>query len=60
MALDLTIAKGSAVISDLIYLDRFKHVAELTRLGADIELTNNTAVVKGVKKLTGAKSRCST
>jgi UDP-N-acetylglucosamine 1-carboxyvinyltransferase len=51
----MTIAKGSSVISDSIYLDRFKHVAELARLGANIELIKNSAVVKGVKKLTGAK-----
>ncbi len=51
----MTIAKGSAVITDSIYLDRFKHVAELTRLGANIDLLKNSAVVKGVKKLTGAK-----
>ena len=38
-----------------IYFDRFKHVPELNRLGAQIEIKNNSAVVKGVKKLKGAK-----
>ncbi len=51
----MTIAKGSSVITDSIYYDRFKHVPELLRLGADIELNKNVAVIKGVKKLRGAK-----
>ncbi len=51
----MSIAKGSATITDSIYYDRFKHVPELTRLGADIVLNHNAAIVHGVKKLTGAK-----
>lgn len=51
----MSLAKGSSVITDTIYYDRFKHVPELVRLGADIELNKNIAVVKGVKKLVGAK-----
>ena len=51
----MTIARGSTVVTDTIYYDRFKHVPELIRLGADIELQENAAVVKGVKKITGAK-----
>jgi UDP-N-acetylglucosamine 1-carboxyvinyltransferase len=51
----MTVARGSSVITDSIYYDRFKHVPELIRLGADIELQKNAAIVKGVKKLTGAK-----
>jgi UDP-N-acetylglucosamine 1-carboxyvinyltransferase len=51
----MTLAKGSSTITDSIYFDRFKHVPELVRLGADIELNENVAVVRGVKKLTGAK-----
>lgn len=46
---------GTAVVTDSIYYDRFKHVFELNRLGANIELNKNVAVVKGVRKLTGAK-----
>jgi len=49
-----SIANGTSVIEDTIYLDRFTHVAELQRLGARIELKNNVAVVKGVEKLSGA------
>ncbi len=50
----MSIAKGSSVVTDTIYFDRFKHVPELLRLGADIELVNNAAHIRGVKKLTGA------
>ena len=51
----MAIARGEAVITDTIYMDRFKHVPELIRLGASIELEGNSAVVKGVKRLTGTK-----
>lgn len=47
-------ANGSSVITEEIYQDRFTHVAELNRLGANISLEGNVAVVKGVKKLIGA------
>ena len=51
----MSLANGTSTITDNIYFDRFKHVPELIRLGADIELINNSAVVRGVKKLKGAK-----
>ncbi|MDI6803229.1 MAG: UDP-N-acetylglucosamine 1-carboxyvinyltransferase [Bacteroidota bacterium] len=51
----MALAEGSSVITDTIYYDRFKHVPELMRLGANIDLNENVAVVRGVKKLTGAK-----
>ncbi len=51
----MTLAKGTSTVTDNIYLDRFKHVPELKRLGADIEMRNNSAIVKGVNQLTGAK-----
>ncbi len=50
----MSVAKGSSTITDTIYFDRFKHVPELVRLGADIELAQNAAHVRGVKELTGA------
>ncbi len=49
----MSVAKGSSVVTDTIYLDRFKHVPELVRLGADIRTKNNSAFVTGVKSLTG-------
>ncbi len=51
----MALAKGSSVVTDKIYFDRFKHVPELARLGANIELQENVAIVHGVKELTGAK-----
>ncbi|MBI5215519.1 MAG: UDP-N-acetylglucosamine 1-carboxyvinyltransferase [Ignavibacteriae bacterium] len=51
----MALAKGTSVITDTIYFDRFKHVPELIRLGANIEISKNAAIVKGVKQLTGAK-----
>jgi UDP-N-acetylglucosamine 1-carboxyvinyltransferase len=50
----MSIAGGTSVVTDSIYLDRFKHVPELIRLGANIELKENAAIVRGVKQLTGA------
>ena len=41
-------------VTDTIYLDRFTHVPELRRLGADIQVEQNTAIVKGVERLQGA------
>src|SRR5439155_11208672 len=49
-----SIADGTSVITDTIYLDRFTHVPELSRLGADIRLEQNTAIVHGVEHLQGA------
>ena len=49
-----TLLDGISVITDTIYPDRFTHVAELRRLGADIRLDGNSAVVKGMDKLSGA------
>jgi len=51
----MTLANGTSTVTDTIYLDRFNHVPELNRLGASIELVNNSAIVRGVKKLRGAK-----
>jgi len=51
----MSIVNGVSTVTDTIYFDRFKHVPELNRLGAQIELDQNTAVVTGTKKLKGAK-----
>jgi UDP-N-acetylglucosamine 1-carboxyvinyltransferase len=53
MALD-TVAEGSGVIRETIFENRFMHAVELQRLGADIRIDGNTAVVKGVERLDGA------
>jgi UDP-N-acetylglucosamine 1-carboxyvinyltransferase len=49
------VADGTSVVEDTIYLDRFTHVPELARMGAQIELKGNVAVVKGVARLSGAQ-----
>src|ERR1039457_4538952 len=51
----MSLADGTSRVTDSIYLDRFKHVPELQRLGADITMNENCAYIKGVKKLMGAK-----
>ncbi|MDX5364077.1 MAG: UDP-N-acetylglucosamine 1-carboxyvinyltransferase [Pseudazoarcus pumilus] len=49
-----TVAEGSAVIRETIFENRFMHAVELQRLGADIAIDGNTAVVRGVARLEGA------
>ena len=50
----MAVSRGSSVITETIFENRFMHVAELRRLGADIAVEGHHAVVKGVKKLKGA------
>ena len=50
----MSITPGISIIKDTIYLDRFNHIPELKRLGADIEVESNCAIVKGVDSLLGA------
>jgi UDP-N-acetylglucosamine 1-carboxyvinyltransferase len=50
----MTSAKGESVVSETIFENRMMHVPELQRMGADIALRGNTAVVSGPAKLTGA------
>jgi UDP-N-acetylglucosamine 1-carboxyvinyltransferase len=50
----LSVADGTSTITDTIYADRFTHVAELQRLGADVRVDGNTATIQGVASLSGA------
>ena len=54
MALN-SIADGSSTITETIFENRFMHVPELSRMGANLKLEGNTVVCKGVKVLSGAK-----
>ncbi len=54
MAVVLTKAKGTSVITESIFENRFKYVDELTRMGANIRVEGNVAIIDGVKRLTGA------
>lgn len=49
-----TLADGSSVVKETIFENRFMHIPELMRMGADIEIKGNTAHIRGVKKLYGA------
>jgi len=51
----MAVADGTSTIEETIFENRFMHVMELVRMGANIESHGNLAVVKGVKKLTGAE-----
>jgi len=48
------IAEGNATITETIFENRFMHVQEMNRLGADIAIEGNTAIARGVEKLSGA------
>ena len=50
----LTLTRGISVITEKVYPDRFMHVAELNRMGSDVHLEKGSAIVKGVKNLSGA------
>jgi UDP-N-acetylglucosamine 1-carboxyvinyltransferase len=54
MALD-AVAEGTGVITETIFENRFMHAQELARLGAEIETSGNTAIVRGVAALQGAR-----
>jgi UDP-N-acetylglucosamine 1-carboxyvinyltransferase len=49
-----SVAEGTALVTETVFENRFMHVQELQRMGADIELQGNTAVITGVSKLHGA------
>jgi UDP-N-acetylglucosamine 1-carboxyvinyltransferase len=51
----LTRADGASVLTETIFENRYMHVPELARMGADIQVHGRTAVVKGVDKLVGAE-----
>ena len=51
----MSLAGGTSIVTDTVYFDRFMHVPELIRLGANITVKENIATVVGVKKLAGAK-----
>lgn len=50
----LTVAEGAGMITETIFENRFMHVPELARMGADITVHGSSALVRGVKKLKGA------
>jgi UDP-N-acetylglucosamine 1-carboxyvinyltransferase len=53
----LTIAQGTSIIVETVFENRYKHVEELLRMGANIKVEGRIAVIKGVEKLVGANVR---
>lgn len=51
----LTLAEGAGMVTETIFENRFMHVPELNRMGADITAQGNSAIVRGVDKLVGAE-----
>ena len=55
MSVVLGIAQGTSTVTESIFETRFKYVDELTRMGADIKVESNIAIINGVKNFTGAR-----
>ena len=55
MAVVLGISEGTSTVTESIFENRFKYVDELTRMGADIKVESNIAIISGVKRYTGAR-----
>ena len=50
----LALSRGTSIVTESIFENRFKYVDELTRMGANIKVEGNTAIIDGVEKYTGA------
>ena len=55
MTVVLGVAQGTSTVTESIFENRFKYVDELTRMGADIKVESNIAIISGVKGYTGAR-----
>ncbi|MCD5383482.1 UDP-N-acetylglucosamine 1-carboxyvinyltransferase [candidate division WOR-3 bacterium] len=51
----LSLAEGTSLVEETMYEDRFNHIAEIQRMGADIDVENRTIVIRGVEKIDGAE-----
>ena len=54
----LSVARGCSIINETVFENRFKHIPELCRFGADIEINSATAVINGVEALHGTCAEC--
>ncbi len=59
MAATLALSEGTSIITESIFENRFRYVAELIRMGADIRVEGNSAIIKGVPKFSGANVQAS-
>ena len=55
MAVTLALSNGTSIVTESIFENRFKYADELSRMGANIKVEGNSAIIDGVKKLTGAR-----
>lgn len=55
IAVTLALAEGTSIVTESIFENRFKYVDELARMGGDIKVEGNTAIINGVSKYTGAR-----
>ena len=55
IAVTLALAEGTSIVTESIFENRFKYADELSRMGACIKVEGNSAIIDGVKKLTGAR-----
>lgn len=53
----MAVAKGTSIITETVFENRFQHAGELQRMGADIKIDSRSAVIEGVEGLTGTKVR---
>ncbi|MDR1067169.1 MAG: UDP-N-acetylglucosamine 1-carboxyvinyltransferase [Clostridiales bacterium] len=51
----LCLSEGTSVVTETVFENRFMHVGELRRMGADIKIESHSAIIEGVRKLTGCK-----
>ncbi|MCD8012935.1 MAG: UDP-N-acetylglucosamine 1-carboxyvinyltransferase [Lachnospiraceae bacterium] len=55
ISVTLALARGTSIVTESIFENRFKYMDELTRMGADVRVEGNTAIISGVDTLTGAR-----
>ena len=55
MGMTLTLSKGTSLVVETIFENRFKYLSELAKMGAQVRIEGNTAIIDGVEKLLGAK-----
>ncbi len=51
----LALARGTSIVTESIFENRFKYIDELARMGASVKVEGNTAIISGVDRLTGAR-----
>ena len=55
MTVTLALAEGTSIVTESIFENRFKYIDELTRMGANVKVEGNSAIITGVEKFTGAR-----